>query len=60
MGIKIAPAFAQAVMTQVFNDPDYVECFIDDLAVFGNGTLEEHLKQVDEVLCCLNQCAISH
>lgn len=59
MGIKIAPAFAQAVMTQLFNDLDFVECFIDDLAVFGNGTLEEHLNQVDEVLHRLNQCNFS-
>jgi Reverse transcriptase (RNA-dependent DNA polymerase). len=59
MGIKIAPAFAQAVMTQLFNDLDFVECFIDDLAVFGNGTLEEHLKQVNEVLRRLNQCNFS-
>ena len=60
MGIKCAPAFAKAVMTQLFNDLDYVECLIDDLAVFGNCALEEHLVQeVDEVLHHLNKCNFS-
>jgi Reverse transcriptase (RNA-dependent DNA polymerase). len=50
MEIKSAPAFAQAVMTKLFRDLEYVECFIDDLAIFTTGTYEDHLKHVAEVL----------
>jgi hypothetical protein len=55
MGIKIAPAFAQAVMTKLFHDLDYVECFIDDLAIFTTGTFDDHLKHVAEVLKRLDE-----
>jgi hypothetical protein len=52
MGIKIAPAFAQAVMTKLFHDLDYVECLIDDLAIFtATGSFEDHhLNHIAEVL----------
>jgi hypothetical protein len=41
MGIKIAPAYAQAIMTKLFHDlMDFVECFMDDLAIFTKGTFE--------------------
>jgi Reverse transcriptase (RNA-dependent DNA polymerase)./Integrase core domain. len=60
MGIKIAPAYAQAVMTKLFKDlMDFVECFMDDLAVFTKGTFEQHLKDVDLVLSRLNAANFS-
>ena len=46
MGVKIAPSFAQAVMIRLFRDLCYVECFIDDIAIFTKGTFKDHLKDV--------------
>jgi Reverse transcriptase (RNA-dependent DNA polymerase). len=60
MGIKIAPSYAQAVMTKLFRDlMDFVECFMDDLAIFTKGTFEQHLKDVDLVLSRLNAANFS-
>jgi Reverse transcriptase (RNA-dependent DNA polymerase). len=60
MGIKIAPAYAQAVIAQIFHDlMDFVECFMDDLAIFTKGTWEEHLAHVDLVLTRLNAADFS-
>jgi hypothetical protein len=41
-------------MTKLFRDLDYVECFIDDLAIFTTGTFEQHLQHIAEVLRRLN------
>jgi Reverse transcriptase (RNA-dependent DNA polymerase)./Integrase core domain. len=60
MGIKIAPAYAQAIMTTMFRDlMDFVECFIDDLAIFTTGSFEEHLADVEKVLSRLERANFS-
>jgi Reverse transcriptase (RNA-dependent DNA polymerase). len=61
MGIKIAPAYAQAAMTKLFHDVTmhFVKCFMDDLAIFTKGSFEEHLQDVDKVLSHLNKAIFS-
>jgi hypothetical protein len=60
MGIKIAPAYAQAIMTTMFHDlMNFVECFIDDIAIFTKGSFEQHLKDVNKALSQLEKANFS-
>jgi len=53
MGIKIAPLFAQSVMDSLFGHVDYVEVFMDDIAVFSTGSFAAHLVTLRSVLSVL-------
>jgi hypothetical protein len=59
MGVKIAPSFAQAVMIRLFRDLDYVECFIDDIAIFTKGPFKQHLKDTQICLARLDRSNFS-
>jgi Reverse transcriptase (RNA-dependent DNA polymerase). len=60
MGIKITPAYAQAIMMKFFRDlMVFVKCFMDDLPVFTKGTFEQHLRDVDLVISRLNAAKFS-
>jgi hypothetical protein len=50
MGVKNSPSFAQAIMQSLFKDMSHVECFIDDIALFTNGSFEEHMEQLAIIL----------
>mmetsp|Transcript_119887 Transcript_119887/g.346392 ORF Transcript_119887/g.346392 Transcript_119887/m.346392 type:complete len:738 (-) Transcript_119887:6878-9091(-) len=50
MGLNISPDFFQKQMTQLFGDLPNVKCYLDDIAIHSNGTYEEHLADVEEVL----------
>jgi hypothetical protein len=50
MGLSISPDFFQKCMTQLFGDLPFVKCYLDDIAVFSNGTYEDHMEKVSIVL----------
>ena len=54
MGLNISPDVFQQRMTQLFSDKPFVKAYLDDLLVFSNGSYEDHLKKVEEVLARLN------
>jgi hypothetical protein len=49
MGVNQSPDFSQAVMDNMFAALDYVEAYLDDIAIFSNS-FTEHLSHVGEVL----------
>ena len=53
MGIKITPSFTQSVMGSFFGHIDYVEVFMDDIAVFSTGSFAAHLVTLRSVLSVL-------
>ena len=55
MGLSISPDIFQSVMHPLFQDMDKVECFIDDIGIFTNGSFQEHLEKVEKVLIRLEQ-----
>ena len=50
MGLSISPDFFQKCMTQLFGDLPFVKCYLDDIAIFSNGTYEDHMEKVSIVL----------
>jgi hypothetical protein len=50
MGVMQSPDWFQSMMTQLLQDMEEVEVFIDDIIVFTNGFYEDHLKVVQRVL----------
>ena len=50
MGLTNSPDVFQSVMHPFFQDMPEVDVFIDDIAIFTTGTLENHFKVVAEVL----------
>ena len=59
MGIKISPAFAQAIMQKLLRKFPEVECFIDDVGIFTSGTFVQHLEIIKEVLKILSDSGFS-
>lgn len=49
MGLVTAPHTFQKLMTKIFGDLEFVECYLDDVVIFSK-TGAEHLRHVDEVL----------
>ena len=50
MGISCAPDHCQEIMTEIFEDLEDVEVFIDDIGIFTDGTYEQHMATIREVL----------
>jgi hypothetical protein len=50
MGLSISPDIYQEKMSAIFSDMENVICFIDDIALITNGSFENHLNQLDEIL----------
>ena len=50
IGIHNSPDFAQVEMEKVLHGLTTVEVYIDNVAIFGTGTYDEHMKDVAEVL----------
>ena len=50
MGVIVATDIFQARLGDLLGDLEHVVVFLDDILVIGNGTFEEHLKQVETVL----------
>ena len=49
MGIKVSPDYAQAIIEKVLDGLD-VDCYIDDMGLWTDGTFEEHLSMVSKIL----------
>ena len=54
IGILVAVDIFQEVMGGLFLDLESIIVYIDDIIILGNLAIEEHLKDVDEVLKRLN------
>ena len=55
MGIKNSPDIFQAIMMQLLGDLDNARTYIDDILITSDGTFEEHLQHVHEVLSRLEK-----
>ena len=42
-------------MKELFNGPEYVRTYIDDLLIICNNSFEDHINKLDKVLSKLNQ-----
>ena len=54
MGLKISPGYAQARMEEVLRGLESVECYIDDIGIFGTAW-ERHIETLGQVLQRLEQ-----
>jgi hypothetical protein len=50
MGLSVSPDIYQEKMSAIFSDMENVIRFIDDIALITNGSFENHLNQLDEIL----------
>ena len=53
MGLIVSSYVFQEAMGNLMLDLENVYCYLDDVIVIRNSSFENHLAQVDEVLCCL-------
>ena len=51
-GLTNAPATFQALINDTLREylDDFVVAFLDDILIYTNGTLEEHIQQVKKVM----------
>jgi hypothetical protein len=54
MGIKIAQAVFQYVMSKLVQDMEYVETYLDDLLILTNNIFKYHLLKLEMVLARLS------
>ena len=50
MGISSAPDIFQAIMTEILGDLDFVRVYIDDILIISNGTFQDHMQKLQQVL----------
>ena len=50
MGLSNSPDIFQENMSNLFRDLEYVREYIDDLLITSNGSLQDHLEKVEQVL----------
>ena len=50
MGIKNSPDIFQSIMNELLGDLEYVQCYLDDILITSNGTFEDHMDKLKEVL----------
>ena len=55
MGIKNATDIFQNVMMELLGDLPYIRVYLDDILITTNGTYEDHLSKLNEVLACLER-----
>ena len=55
MGISSAPDIFQAIMASILGDFDFVRVYIDDILIISNGTFEDHMSKLHQVLTRLEQ-----
>jgi hypothetical protein len=55
MGLSVGPDIYQDKMSAIFSDMENVICFIDDIALIINGSFENHLNQLYEILQSLKE-----
>eukprot|EP00957_Ditylum_brightwellii_P013093 989579-Ditylum_brightwellii.AAC.1 len=49
MGTKIAPDKAHIVIEEILHGMD-IDAYMDDVGIFSNGTVEDHMQLVGKVL----------
>jgi putative transposase len=54
MGLNISPDLFQEKISKLFGDMPFVRSYLDDLLVFTNGSYEDHLKKLNQVLSRLH------
>ena len=50
MGVVVATDIFQSRLLDLLGDLEYVIIYLDDIMIIGNGTFDEHLRQIGEVL----------
>ena len=50
MGLSNSPDIFQEKMSELMYDLEGVRTYIDDLLVISNGSFDDHLARVDDVL----------
>ena len=55
MGIKNSPDIFQPITMDLLGDLEYARTYIDDILITSNGTYEEHLAQMHEVMTRLGK-----
>ena len=50
MGIASAPDIFQGIMSKLLGDLEYVQVYIDDILITSNGSFDDHMEKLDEVL----------
>jgi hypothetical protein len=53
MGIAGSPDIFQSKMLELIEDLEYAQAYLDDLLCISRSTLDDHLKNLEEVLRCL-------
>ena len=54
MGIKNSPDIFQQLINDVLGDIKNVRAYLDDILITTSGLYEDHLANLDKVLCCLH------
>jgi hypothetical protein len=55
MGIKVATDIFQETMNHVLGDLPFVHIYMDNVLLLTNGSYEDHIAKVQQVLTCLNK-----
>ena len=55
MGIKNSPDIFQGIMMEVLGDLEFARSYIDDILITSNGSFEDHLNKLDQVLMHLER-----
>jgi len=50
MGLSISPDLFQANMQMLLADFPFVKVYLDDVLIFSNGSYQDHMKKVEQVL----------
>ena len=50
MGISNAPDIFQSIMMRLLGDLDFVHVYMDDILITSNGSFEDHMSKIQQVL----------
>ena len=58
MGLCNSPDIFQEKMSELMQDLDFVQTYIDDLLVLTKGSYEDHLEKLERILIRLQQAGL--
>ena len=58
MGLCNSPDIFQEKMSDLMSGLEFARAYIDDLLIIGQGTFEEHLDQIEQVMTRLSQAGL--
>jgi hypothetical protein len=58
MGISGSPDIFQSKMSELMATLEFVQTYLDDLLIISKGSLDDHLKQLREVLIKLREAQL--